>query len=126
MHILRKIDNTWGKASELQDAFREFQTSWQNFSASAEVEAWFQDWGAKMHEPDLTQVMDYEVALPKVGLRTSVRDAARVMKDLRQTAVLVFDNEQYAVCRDLALLIFQGIGWNLHHQGHLLARARTE
>jgi hypothetical protein len=47
-----------------------------------------------MVEPDLTQVLDYEAPLPKVGVKTSVRDAARLMKDCKQTAVLVYDNDQ--------------------------------
>lgn len=60
----------------------------------AQVQAWFQDWGTKMQEPDLTQVLDYSHPLPIVTLKTSVRDAARLMKDMRQTAVLVYDQHQ--------------------------------
>jgi hypothetical protein len=93
-HIQHKIQNSWGKAQALQAAFQEFRSSWQNFGATPEVESWFQDWGDKMTEPNLTQVMDFEGSLPEVGLKCTVRDAARIMKDMRQSAVLVFDSER--------------------------------
>lgn len=40
--------------------------------------------------------MDYDAPLCRVGCKTSVRDAARTMKECKQTAVLVFDNDELA------------------------------
>lgn len=47
-----------------------------------------------MIEPDLTSVLDYKAVLPKVTLKTSVRDAIKVMKELNSTAVLVYDSDK--------------------------------
>jgi signal-transduction protein with cAMP-binding, CBS, and nucleotidyltransferase domain len=47
-----------------------------------------------MVEPSISQVINYNISIPEVGLKTSVRDAARVMKDSRQTAVLVYDTDR--------------------------------
>lgn len=46
-----------------------------------------------MVEPDLASVLDYNNVLPKVSLKTSVRDASILMKQLKTTAVLVYDAE---------------------------------
>ena len=45
----------------------------------------------KMAQPDLTSVMDLHIAPPTVTPRTSVRDAARLMKERRTTAVCVME-----------------------------------
>jgi CBS domain-containing protein len=91
LHIQSKIQNSWGKANALKSAFQEFQTTWQNFAATPEVQDWFQEWSDKMIEPNLLQVMNVNCPMPEVGLKSTVREAARVMKDTRQTAVLVYD-----------------------------------
>ena len=94
LHIETKMQNSWGKAEMLQSAFKDFQTSWQNFDVSPQVQAWFHECQTKMAEPDLTSVMNYEAPLPMVNVKTTVSDCARVMKDLRQTAVLVMDQQK--------------------------------
>jgi CBS domain-containing protein len=45
----------------------------------------------RMAQPDLTSVMDLRTAPPTVTPRTSVRDAARLMKERRTTAVCVME-----------------------------------
>jgi CBS domain-containing protein len=45
----------------------------------------------RMAQPDLTTVMDLHTAPPTVSPRTSVRDAARLMKERRTTAVCVME-----------------------------------
>jgi signal-transduction protein with cAMP-binding, CBS, and nucleotidyltransferase domain len=43
-------------------------------------------------QPDLTSVLDLHIAPPTVSPRTSVRDAARLMKERRTTAVCVMES----------------------------------
>lgn len=90
-HIQAKIKNSWGKAQQLQRAFQEFRSSWQNFHTTPEVETWFQDWSSRMVEPMLTHSMH---EAPQVTIKTSVKDAAIMMKQARQTAVLVYNNQK--------------------------------
>ncbi|KAL7421963.1 hypothetical protein Q5752_003735 [Cryptotrichosporon argae] len=45
----------------------------------------------RMAQPDLTSVLDTRLAPPTVSPRTSVRDAARLMKERRTTAVCVME-----------------------------------
>eukprot|EP00158_Paraphelidium_tribonemae_P005952 Partr_v1_DN27602_c0_g1_i1_m64641 putative domain-containing protein len=92
-HIQAKIRNSWGKAEALKVAFADFQDSWRNFSTNVEVSKWFDDWSSKMVEPDLSSVVDFgAVTVPEVGFKTSVRDAVLLMRDCRQTAVIVADS----------------------------------
>lgn len=45
----------------------------------------------KMAQPDLTSVLDTSLPPPTVSPRTSVREAAKLMKDRRTTAVCVME-----------------------------------
>ena len=96
MRIKYMIRDSWGKSQALKHAFHEFQSSWHNFTATKEVKRWFEEWAHQMVEPDLTQVLDASATvwggIPAVGLRLSVRDAAKLMRTTRQTAVLVFSS----------------------------------
>lgn len=94
-HIQQKISNSWGKAQSLQSAFADFQSAHQSFQASPEVQLWFETWGNKMAEPELSNFIDYTRAPPQVTLRTSVRDAAKLMKEQKVTAVLVNDQQGF-------------------------------
>ena len=87
--IQNKIQSTWGKARELKSAFSDFKNSWSNFTVTSEVNEWFEDWASKMVEPDLASVIDNTVMMPEVQFKTTVKDAARIMKETRRTAVIV-------------------------------------
>ncbi len=101
-----KIQNSWGKAAALMQAFHEFQHAWQNLTVTPEVETWFNAWSESLvKQPALTDILMENLNVPKVTMKASVRDAVLVMKQCRQTAVLVM-KERYLivyVCTDLYL-----------------------
>lgn len=58
-----------------------------------------------MVEPDLTHVMDSTKMLPEIGCKTNVLEAARKMRECRQTAVLVFDSDRYVFDSDYGISV---------------------
>ncbi|KAI3633344.1 hypothetical protein MIR68_008291 [Amoeboaphelidium protococcarum] len=114
-HIQSKINNSWGTVTRLLGAFEAFQKSWYNFQADQTIENWFKEMKDRMIEPDLADVvgtfrdhksvvdvsMDVKsnpstsntadrYRVPCVNVKTSVREAAEVMRRYRQTAVLIY------------------------------------
>ncbi|CAO1630211.1 unnamed protein product [Sympodiomycopsis kandeliae] len=91
---LEKLERAHGSSQKLYNALEGVQSEWGGGIAGPQqammeyVEALRQ----KMSIPDLTTILDSRTLPCTVSVRTTVRDAAKLMKEHRTTAVCVMEN----------------------------------
>jgi CBS domain-containing protein len=124
MRLKGMMRDSWGKAKALHLAFDEFQTSWHNFTATEEVTRWFEEWRQHMVEPDLGSVVGHD-GFPAVGVRTNVMEAAKLMKDSKQTAVLVMSSQELRAADLVGIFTTKDIVLRLVADGNLDAKATS-
>ncbi|CAH1766837.1 3637_t:CDS:2, partial [Entrophospora sp. SA101] len=90
---LEKLERAYGSSKKLYDALENVEREWTN--QSSPVLQYMPVLKEKMACPDLTTVLDGYLPV-QVGIKTSVRDAARLMREYRTTAVLVMDHNMIA------------------------------
>nr|CAG8520544.1 7484_t:CDS:2 [Entrophospora candida] len=90
---LEKLEHAYGSSKKLYDALENVEREWSNQSTS--VLQYMSILKEKMACPDLATVLDGSSPV-QVGTRNSVRDAARLMREYRTTAVLVMDRNMIA------------------------------
>ncbi|CAJ0845476.1 9573_t:CDS:2 [Entrophospora sp. SA101] len=91
---LEKMERAYGSSKKLYDALEGVEKEWSSGQVSP-IMQYMSVLREKMACPDLTSVLDGSVPA-EVGLKTTVRDAARMMRQFRTTAVLVMENNMIA------------------------------
>ena len=92
---LDKIERGYGASQKLYSALEGVQHELggnQNSRQAAAMIAYVDALREKMALPDLQSVLDARTHPATVSVRTSVKDAAKIMKEHRTTAVCVMDN----------------------------------
>ncbi|KAJ3350905.1 hypothetical protein GGF32_004597 [Allomyces javanicus] len=95
---LDRVDKIYGSSKKLTDALEDVQRDWALTGINAALSQQFEMIRQKMLCPDLASVMAADTMRPpKLGVKATVRDAARAMKAAGSTATLIFDeNAQLA------------------------------
>ncbi|WFD32800.1 hypothetical protein MSPP1_003851 [Malassezia sp. CBS 17886] len=91
---LEKLERAHGSSQKLYTALEGVQSEWGG-SAAGPHQAMLQyidTLRQRMGMPDLSTILDSRTMPCTVGVRTTVRDAARLMKEHRTTAVCVLEN----------------------------------
>ncbi|KAG9288935.1 hypothetical protein G9A89_019557 [Geosiphon pyriformis] len=91
---LEKMERAYGSSKKLYDALEGVEKEWSN--QPAHIIQYLDILREKMSCPDLTTVLDERSVPVFVSIRTSVRDAARMMREHRTTAVLVMEHDVIA------------------------------
>nr|CAG8446557.1 7817_t:CDS:2 [Entrophospora candida] len=91
---LEKMERAYGSSKKLYDALEGVEKEWSSGQVSP-IMQYMSVLREKMACPDLTSVLDGSLPA-EVGLKTTVRDAARMMRQFRTTAVLVMENNMIA------------------------------
>lgn len=92
---LEKLERAHGSSQKLYNALEGVQSEWgAGVSGGAQnpMLAYVEALRQKMSIPDLTTILDSRTLPCTVGVRTTVREAARLMKEHHTTAVCVMEN----------------------------------
>jgi len=87
---LEKMERAYGSSKKLYDALEGVEKEWSSGQVSP-IMQYMSVLREKMACPDLTSVLDGSLPA-EVGLKTTVRDAAKMMRQFRTTAVLVMEH----------------------------------
>ncbi|CAJ0762265.1 13946_t:CDS:2 [Entrophospora sp. SA101] len=90
---LDKMERAYGSSKKLYDALEGVEKEWTGQTNS--IMQYMSVLREKMECPDLTSVLDGSLPA-EVGMKTSVRDAAKMMRQFRTTAVLVMEHNMIA------------------------------
>ncbi|GAA6048014.1 hypothetical protein JCM3770_000149 [Rhodotorula araucariae] len=98
---LEKLEKAYGSSQRLYSALEGAQEQFGGVDAGASnpLLAYVQALRDKMSFPDLGSILDARTTAATVGVKTSVREAARIMREKRTTAVCVMegvDNKKIA------------------------------
>lgn len=106
---LEKLERAYGSSQKLYAALEGVQSSWGAGGSAAGsatgggapiseggLLAYVDALREKMAFPDLASILDARTAPATVGVRATVRDAARLMRERRTTAVCVMDADRIA------------------------------
>lgn len=88
---LEKLERAHGSSEKLYNALEGVQNEWGAGPQDAMMQ-YFASLRERMSMPELSTILDSRTMPCTVGVRTSVRDAARLMKEHRTTAVMVMEN----------------------------------
>ncbi|KAK0546938.1 hypothetical protein OC846_005062 [Tilletia horrida] len=91
---LEKLERAHGSSQKLYNALEGVQSEWGAAATSGPQAAmlqYFEALRAKMSIPDLTTILDSRTLPVTVGVRTTVKEAARMMKEHHTTAVCVME-----------------------------------
>ncbi|CAD6887841.1 unnamed protein product [Tilletia controversa] len=91
---LEKLERAHGSSQKLYNALEGVQSEWGAAATSGPQAAMLQyieNLRVKMSIPDLTTILDSRTLPVTVGVRTTVKDAARMMKEHHTTAVCVME-----------------------------------
>lgn len=86
---LSKMERAYGQSKKLYDALEGVDKEWGGMQNMAMVQ-YMETLREKMMCPDLSSVLDGSPAA-EVNVKATVKDAAKLMKERRVTAVLVMD-----------------------------------
>ena len=91
---LEKLERAHGSSQKLYTALEGVQSEWGGKAAGPQqaMMQYVETLRERMSMPDLSSILDSRTLPVTVGVRTSVRDAARLMKEYRTTAVCVMEN----------------------------------
>ncbi|CAG8511016.1 16113_t:CDS:2 [Acaulospora morrowiae] len=90
---LDKMERAYGSSKKLYDALEGVEREWSN--QPTPIQQYLNVLREKMACPDLTTVLDGSMPA-EIGVKTSVRDAARLMREYHTTAVLVMEHNAIA------------------------------
>lgn len=94
---LEKLERAYGSSQKLYNAIEGVQSEFGgagNGAASGNpLMAYVEALRDKMSFPDLGSILDARTTAATVGVKTSVRDAARLMREHHTTAVCVMEND---------------------------------
>ncbi|GAA6005252.1 hypothetical protein JCM10207_002914 [Rhodosporidiobolus poonsookiae] len=89
---LEKLEKAYGSSQKLYTALEGAQEQFGGVDATANpLLAYVQALRDKMSFPDLGSILDARTTAATIGVKTSVRDAARLMREKRTTAVCVME-----------------------------------
>lgn len=87
---MEKLERAYGSSQQLYNALEGVQSEWSG--ANAALVAYVEQIRESMAAPDLGSLLDARTAAVTISVKTSVREAARMMREHRTTAVIVLDN----------------------------------
>ena len=96
---LEKMERAYSSSKKLYEAFEGVERDWNAGPMGmnpAAVMAFVEALRDRMACPDLQSIMDHDSDPAEVGTKTNVREAARLMKDRRVTAVVVMEHNSVA------------------------------
>ena len=96
---LEKLERAHGSSQKLYTALEGVQSEWGGKAAGPQqaMMQYVETLRERMSMPDLASILDSRTLPVTVGVRTSVRDAARLMKEYRTTAVCVMENPSNSI-----------------------------
>ena len=91
---LEKLERAHGSSQKLYTALEGVQSEWGGAAMGPQqaMMQYVESLREQMSMPDLSTILDSRTIPCTVGVRTTVRDAARLMKEHRTTAVCVMEN----------------------------------
>ncbi|GAA5903508.1 hypothetical protein JCM6882_006568 [Rhodosporidiobolus microsporus] len=90
---LEKLEKAYGSSQKLYTALEGAQEQFGGADSTANpLLAYVQALRDKMSFPDLGSILDARTTAATIGVKTSVRDAARLMREKRTTAVCVMED----------------------------------
>jgi CBS domain-containing protein len=90
---LEKLERAYGSSAQLYSALEGVQSEWSG--ANAALVAYVQQIRESMAAPEIGTLLDARTAAVTVNVKSSVREAAKLMHDHRTTAVIVLDAPVY-------------------------------
>ncbi|KAM0788004.1 hypothetical protein ACM66B_006204 [Microbotryomycetes sp. NB124-2] len=90
---LEKLEKAYGSSQKLYNALEGAQEQFGDVGAANPLMAYVQALRDKMSFPDLGSILDARTTAATVGVKTTVRDAAKLMRERRTTAVCVMEND---------------------------------
>lgn len=97
---LEKLERAYGSSQKLYNAIEGVQSEFGggssnqgNMNQTNPLMAYVEALRDKMSFPDLGSILDARTTAATVGVKTSVRDAARLMRDHHTTAVCVMESD---------------------------------
>lgn len=95
---LEKLERAYGSSQKLYNAIEGVQSEFGGSNAGTITQAnplmaYVEALRDKMSFPDLGSILDARTTAATVGVKTSVRDAARLMRDHHTTAVCVMESD---------------------------------
>ena len=91
---LEKLEKAYGSSQKLYTALEGAQEQFGGDPAAPNpLMAYVQALRDKMSFPDLGSILDARTAPATVGVKTTVREAAKLMRERRTTAVCVMEND---------------------------------
>ncbi|KAK4052061.1 hypothetical protein OIV83_002355 [Microbotryomycetes sp. JL201] len=90
---LEKLEKAYGSSQKLYTALEGAQEQFGDVGAANPLMAYVQALRDKMSFPDLGSILDARTTAATVGVKTTVRDAAKLMRERRTTAVCVMEND---------------------------------
>lgn len=93
---LEKLERAYGSSQKLYTALEGVQSEWGPAGPGTQANglmAYVEALRDKMSFPDLGSILDARTTPATVGVKTSVRDAAKLMREHHTTAVCVMENE---------------------------------
>ncbi|KAL7752723.1 hypothetical protein RI367_001725 [Sorochytrium milnesiophthora] len=90
---IERVEKVFGASKKLTDALQDAQKEWASGGMNSRLSQEFEQLRQRMLCPDLDSILTAENLMPpELGIKSTVRDAARAMKQLKSTAVLVFED----------------------------------
>lgn len=98
---LEKLERAYGSSQKLYNALEGVQSEWGSTGSGGSASnpaanglmAYVEALRDKMSFPDLGSILDARTAPATVGVKTTVREAAKLMRERRTTAVCVMEND---------------------------------
>lgn len=91
---LEKLEKAYGSSQKLYTALEGAQEQFGGAEGTANpLLAYVQALRDKMSFPDLGSILDARTTAATIGLKTTVREAAKLMREKRTTAVCVMEND---------------------------------
>lgn len=87
---LEKLERAYSSSQQLYNAVQGVQSEWSSGANQALV-SYVEQIRESMAAPEVASLLDARTAAVTVGVRTSVKDAARLMREHRTTAVIVLE-----------------------------------
>ncbi|KAG0289058.1 hypothetical protein BGZ96_007293 [Linnemannia gamsii] len=92
---LEKLEKANKSSKQLVDALQGMQSEWSQ-SANPDLQNYVDLMREKMASPDLNTILDEHHGVAEIATRTSVREAARIMKQYHTTASLIMEDGRIA------------------------------
>ncbi|EMR08342.1 hypothetical protein PNEG_03182 [Pneumocystis murina B123] len=87
---MKKVERAYSSSQQLYDALEGVQTEWSQIQQPEQIFQYIETLKQRMSGPNLASALDGTTPIT-VNIRTSVRDAAFLMRENNTTAVLVMD-----------------------------------